>query len=319
MISVILPTYNGERYLREAMESILNQTYAEIELIVVDDCSTDRTLEIVQDIAQKDARVKIYHNDRNLKLPRSLNEGFSKATGEYFTWTSDDNIYKKDALQKMLRVMQEDPAVDIVYALFDIIDSQGNIKGAVTKEQCAISNIYGNNPVGACFLYKRQVHEKLNGYNPDCFLVEDYDFWLRAQRYFHFQLIEESLYSYRVHGGSLTEKHKAAIEKATAERIEEELEQIKERDARVMLGYERLLYYYYRVFCREKLKKYLMLIKSCSGRACGNCEVPVYIKVSAVAGKTMGRTVEIIGRIKNKITAKKSRKGRRKNNEEPAE
>lgn len=82
-ISVILPVYNGEKYVANAIESILNQTYHNIELIIVNDCSADNTLQIIEDYAKKDDRIKIYCNDSNQKLPKSLNIGFSKASGDY--------------------------------------------------------------------------------------------------------------------------------------------------------------------------------------------------------------------------------------------
>ena len=101
LISIILPTYNGEKYIRESIDSILNQTYKNWELIIVNDCSTDQTPTIVDEYATKDSRIKIINNAMNLKLPKSLNIGFKEAKGEYYTWTSDDNIFKPTALEVM--------------------------------------------------------------------------------------------------------------------------------------------------------------------------------------------------------------------------
>ena len=92
-ISVVLPVYNGERYLRESLDSILAQTMGDFELIVVDDCSTDATSVILAEYAVRDSRIRIIRNAENQKLPRSLNIGFAEARGEYLTWTSDDNVY----------------------------------------------------------------------------------------------------------------------------------------------------------------------------------------------------------------------------------
>ena len=98
LISIVLPVYNGERFLRESIDSVLAQTYTNWELLIVDDCSTDNTAAIVHEYVQKDSRVQYYKNEKNLRLPRNLNRGFSLARGDYLTWTSDDNVFWPTAL-----------------------------------------------------------------------------------------------------------------------------------------------------------------------------------------------------------------------------
>ena len=91
-ISIVLPCYNGAKMLGNAIESIINQTLQNWELIIVNDCSTDNTLQVAQSFAEKDNRIKVITNEYNSKLPASLNNGFRQAQGEYWTWTSDDNL-----------------------------------------------------------------------------------------------------------------------------------------------------------------------------------------------------------------------------------
>ena len=102
LVSIVLPTYNGENFIAKAIESILKQTYTNFELIIVDDCSSDATNEIINSYAKKDARIRIIKNDVNKKLPASLNIGFDNAKGEYYTWSSDDNEYYPQAFEKMV-------------------------------------------------------------------------------------------------------------------------------------------------------------------------------------------------------------------------
>ena len=90
-VSIVLPTYNGARYLKSSVESCLNQTHKNIELVIVDDCSTDETPDIVR--SYNDPRIRYVRNETNQRLPRSLNIGFALATGDYLTWTSDDNEF----------------------------------------------------------------------------------------------------------------------------------------------------------------------------------------------------------------------------------
>ena len=100
LISIVLPIYNGEKYMKQSIDSVINQTYANWELLIVDDGSTDNTAAIAREYAEKDNRIKYYKNPQNMRLPKTLNRGFSLATGDYLTWTSDDNYYYPTALEK---------------------------------------------------------------------------------------------------------------------------------------------------------------------------------------------------------------------------
>ena len=133
-ISIVMPVYNGEKYLRESIESIREQTCQNWELILVNDCSTDNSPAIMQEYEKKDSRIKVVHNSQNKKLPGSLNIGFEHAAGEYFTWTSDDNRYKPRALERMAAILENDAGIGLVYADMDYIDEEGNKTGEVSSE-----------------------------------------------------------------------------------------------------------------------------------------------------------------------------------------
>ncbi len=201
MISVVLPVYNGEKYLRYSIESVLNQTYKDIELVIVNDCSTDNTVSIIEEYMKVDSRVKLINNTSNQKLPKSLNIGFSNCSGDYFTWTSDDNIMLANALEVLLDNLKEKD-VDLVFSRCETIDEDGKVLGK-TELYKDLNEIYYNNIVLASFLYKREVHEKLCGYDVNKFLVEDYDFWLRAYSMFKFAFVPDVLYEIRFHNDKL--------------------------------------------------------------------------------------------------------------------
>ena len=287
MISVVLPTYNGEQHIGASVRSILKQTYADFELIIVDDCSTDNTGNILQALASEDSRIKIIHNMINQKLPKSLNIGFENATGTYYTWTSDDNIYHNDAFEKMMKEFENNQEIDIVYALYNHINDDGEIIGQVTEEQCRVSCMYHHDPIGACFLYKRQVHEKLGGYDANRFLIEDYDFWLRAYRCFTYQLIPEKLYDYRKHEASLTSNHSQQIEAATVNRIIEEMEAVQFTDNDYIVAYKRIIPFYYYQRNEQLLKKYVKKMKEISKNEYH--KLPAYIRIGAKYGIVFGR------------------------------
>jgi len=200
-ISIILPTYNGSRYLKKSIESCLCQSYGNFELIMVDDCSTDETPSIIEHYAKQDRRIKVLRNEVNMELPSSLNKGFSIARGEYFTWTSDDNLFSKNALQVLFDNIQA-KASDIIYSSYHVIDESGR---RMDKFAGIPEEILFKCAVGACFLYKRTVHEQLGGYDVNKFRMEDMDFWLRAITRFKVSFIDHpDLYAYRKHPNSLT-------------------------------------------------------------------------------------------------------------------
>ena len=193
--------YNGEKFLSQSIESCLNQTYKNLELIIVDDCSIDQTPVIAQKYASSDSRIKIVTNNVNKKLPASLNIGHQEASGNYFTWTSDDNLYESDAIEILLHVLIENE-VDIVYSNIFLINQVGEKKRE--SNFVGFENVLFGNYIGSCFLYRKGVFERNRGYQENMFLVEDYDFWLRAMEhsvYFH---LHRNLYCYRKHEESLT-------------------------------------------------------------------------------------------------------------------
>jgi glycosyltransferase involved in cell wall biosynthesis len=206
LVSIVLPVWNGQRFLASAIESVLRQTFGDLELIVVNDCSTDRSLEIAKQYAANDARVRILDNAENLKLPASLNRGFEVARGDYFTWTSDDNLLHSTFVET-LRSELEAGGGDLIYSDFNSIDETGRFLGI--SEAGAADGLVAYNTIGASFLYRRAVHETLNGYDPMCFLYEDYDFWIRAYLAgFRFIRSKSIVYDYRRHSQSLTSTRK---------------------------------------------------------------------------------------------------------------
>lgn len=201
LVSIILPVYNGEKFLAQSIESCLDQTYQNLELIIVDDCSTDQTSVIAQKYASNDCRVKIITNNGNKKLPASLNIGHKAAKGDFITWTSDDNYYELTAVEKLSDILLKHK-VDIVYSDIMIVDH----KGEKVRELSFIDfeNIIFRNYIGSSFMYKKDVFEKNEGYNENLFLVEDFDFWLRAIFHSRFYQLRKILYNYRKHDTSLT-------------------------------------------------------------------------------------------------------------------
>lgn len=204
LVSIVLATYNGSKFLAQSIESCLQQTYSNIELIVVDDCSTDNSPDIIQKYKEQDKRIVYVRNEINKKLPQSLNTGFELANGTYFTWTSDDNYYASHAIEEMVKILEGNKEYGLVYSDYTIIDEEGKQQG-IKKFGDVNKSMVSWQGCGACFLYRSQLHQYLNGYDPSAFLIEDYDFFIRALTATRFYYLERpDCYFYRHHKASLT-------------------------------------------------------------------------------------------------------------------
>lgn len=209
LISIVLPVYNGERYLAESIQSCLAQTYSDWELVVVDDASTDNTSFLIAQWMAKDSRIRCIRHQTNKKLPAALNTGFAHARGVYLTWTSDDNRYLPSALEEMLQALTTGQGADFVYADYQVIDDDSQyVQTQVAPSP--LSLIQGYNAV-PCFLYRRRVYEQIGGYTEALFLAEDYDYWLRVLSSGYIMLpLHKTLYQYRRHTQSLTDTYKGS-------------------------------------------------------------------------------------------------------------
>lgn len=189
-VSVVLPTYNRAKLLEAAVSSVLDQNYPNLELIVVNDGSTDGTRELLD--GKDNPRLRVVHQE-NQGLPRALNRGFKEATGEYWTWTSDDNRYRQGAIAAMVRELELEPDAGLVYTDMVITMDSGKTRPFVggPPERLAESNC-----VGACFLYRADAARQAGEYDPDFALVEDHDYWLRLRRHAPLIWLRRVLYEY---------------------------------------------------------------------------------------------------------------------------
>jgi glycosyltransferase involved in cell wall biosynthesis len=202
-VSIVLPTYGRAALLRHAVRSVLAQSYSNFELIIVDDNSPDDTAAVVRGFA--DARIRYLRNEQNLKLPRSLNRGFELAAGGLLTWTSDDNLYSPRALETMVAALRRGDC-DFVFADYYDFARLDDAGAPVSPRVVRLPDeprLDERNTIGACFLYTRAVHDQVGPYDPELFLVEDYDFFIRVQKRFRMRHIAEPLYYFSRHDDSL--------------------------------------------------------------------------------------------------------------------
>ena len=141
-ISIGLPVYNGEQFIRKALDSILAQTFEDFEIIISDNHSTDRTQEICQSYLARDKRIRYYRNSENLGAAPNYNRVFELSTGEYFKWVAADDIWASDYLEQCIKVLDSDPSIVLCHSKTVLIDENGQKLTFDTKRDCFV-NKYG--------------------------------------------------------------------------------------------------------------------------------------------------------------------------------
>jgi glycosyltransferase involved in cell wall biosynthesis len=199
-ISVLMTAYNRERYIAEAIDSVLAQTYQDFELVVSDDCSSDRTLEIVNDYARRDRRIRVSVNERNLGDYGNRRQVASLAVGRYLKYHDSDDLMYRHCLQTMIEPLEAEPRAG--FALAGGHHWPGGPCPMLLTPRLAYEREYlgsGLFHLGpACALFRAEVLRELGGF-PETVHAADYLFWIRACSRVNLLLVPSDLFYYRVH------------------------------------------------------------------------------------------------------------------------
>ena len=209
-ISVIMSVYNGEKYLREAIESILNQTFTDFEFIIVNDGSTDNSLEIIQ--SYDDERIRIINNEKNIGLTKSLNKALKVAKGEYIARQDADDVSLPNRFEEQTKYFEEHPETALLGTGIYKIDKNGRIVGKriVLAKTCGKYPFNGNRPLShGCMMFKKKIIDELRGYNELFRYAQDYELWLRITKRYEVRNLTQTLYKLRVHDESVVSKRTA--------------------------------------------------------------------------------------------------------------
>jgi glycosyltransferase involved in cell wall biosynthesis len=213
LVSIVIPCYKGSRFLAEAIESCLQQTYAEFEVIVVDDASPENDGEIADRFAARDTRVRVLRHPVNGAVSRAFNTGFHAAQGDLFTRLAQDDRFRNDALAIMVRRLEAEPDVGLVYCNMQLIDANGQYLLDLRCEEPKRA-LLPCDRMGVCVLWRRTVWQAVGPFNPRFDTAEDYEFFLRVSRRFRIQKCgEEAPFFFRYHpnqGGIRFEKKQNA-------------------------------------------------------------------------------------------------------------
>ncbi len=207
-ISVIMSVYNGEAYLAEAVESVLHQTFSRFELIVINDCSSDSTGEILAALAAKDSRIKVHTNEVNLRLPASLNKAISLCQGKYIARMDADDICLPDRLAKQYEFMEEHPDVALSSCRFmtmkNGVYASGGAGGRCDNEALRAMLLMANPILHPGVIAKADVMKQMR-YDESLTCTEDLELWTRiAMAGLKMQLLPECLMLYRLHDKQIT-------------------------------------------------------------------------------------------------------------------
>ena len=206
VISVILPVYNGERTIRETIESVLNQTFSGFELIVVNDGSKDSTLEILAQI--EDPRLQVYSYP-NAGVAASRNRGIARAVGEYLAFIDADDLWMPGKLKAQLKTLQRNPRAAVAYSWADCMDEAGRwVRSG--KRTAANGDVYAmlllDNFLmcGSTPMIRRQALDQVGAFDESISPVADWDMWLRLAAHYHFVCVPVVQAMYRVSADSMS-------------------------------------------------------------------------------------------------------------------
>lgn len=208
-VSVIIPTYNREKMVENAIRSVLNQTFSDFEIVVIDDASTDNTESIIKSI--HDNRIKYIRHEKNKGGSAARNTGIMKARGEYVALLDSDDVWLKEKLEKQIDIMENSNLhPGVVYSGLNYIDSHGRLKGPVIP--FFKGNIYSylleENIVlggGSTALIRKDCFDEVGLFDENLPSRQDLDLWLRISRKFKFDYVKAPLVNIRIHKDRITE------------------------------------------------------------------------------------------------------------------
>lgn len=266
-ISLIMPVYNGASFLKDAVESILSQSFENFEFIIIDDCSTDESLEIISQF--KDSRITLIKNSNNWGIAHSRNIGIKKSTGNLIAFMDNDDLSTKNRLLKQRDFMLKNPSVDICGTRLKVIDEYGScIAVGKTKQKDEILKIglfLGETSIAQTSIILRQKFLKEYNlfYDTRYTCAEDYDFLCRCSLFAKVHNLEEELVYYRIHPNSTSSQKREKQKSEARSALKQYLSLLKiPFDKNELRIHYQLSLPYKRTVPLASLKKWLEQLKS---------------------------------------------------------
>ena len=205
-VSVLMPAYNVEKYVGEAIESILNQTFTDFEFIIINDGSTDNTAKIIKEYAKKDKRIRFIDNKKNQGLIAVLNQGLDLCTGEYIARMDSDDISLPERFAKQIEYMDNHHECGVCGTFGKVFLENGK-KGWIWKEPIDVlicDLLKRNQLIHPTVFIRKDIIDKYNlRYNKDYKHAEDYAFWLELIKHTKIHNLSDILLNYRIHSNNI--------------------------------------------------------------------------------------------------------------------
>ncbi len=203
LISVYITNYNYGKYIKKAIESVLNQTLQDFELIIIDDGSTDNSKEIIESYTQHPKVQIVYQKNKGLNVTNNV--ALKLAVGKYIVRLDADDYFHKDALEVMSRKLESDDNLGLVFPDYYLVDEDGNILHTERRhafdEEVTLLDMPAH---GACTMIRKKFLQTLGGYDEEFRCQDGYDLWVRFTAKYKVTNINQVLFSYRRHGENLT-------------------------------------------------------------------------------------------------------------------
>lgn len=203
LISVVMPVHNALPYLDESIGSILNQTFTDFELVILDDASTDGSTDLLRNWARKDERIRLYESQRNLGPSGSSNFVVYQSRSPLIARMDADDISHPERLRRQFEVIESHPEVALVGTLYEGIDSSGRRVRPRDRWRLARRTIFPPFPHGSV-MFRREVFDEVGGYREKCAGWEDQDIFLRIRERWKIVVLSDTLYHYRFQVNSVT-------------------------------------------------------------------------------------------------------------------
>lgn len=210
-VSIIIPTYNRAHLLPRAIKSVLNQTFKDFELIIVDDGSTDDTKDVVQSFQRNDSRIRYIHIEHSGGYPsKVINVGIKNSLGSFITFCASDDEWDKKYLEKQIPLLEKDNGIDIVASNVVLINNKNEIVKEIWKPQnkendFILRTSFIKNYIFGNLIFRKNIFEKVGLYDEKIKIREDFDMWIRLVKDgYNFQFVYEPLYIIHLHSNQIS-------------------------------------------------------------------------------------------------------------------
>jgi len=271
-VSVIIPVYNGEKYLSEAIESVIAQTYSDWEIIAVNDGSTDASLEILRNYEQQLPSKMHVINQENYGISIARNRAIARAKGEYIAFLDCDDLWLPEKLEKQVEFFDSNKEPGLIYSDCYVIDGDGNVKENTYTERTKPFRgnlfhelLYNNFIPTSTATSRREVLDKVGLFNPRFRVSQDYDLWLRIAETYPVDFIDKPLAKYRFRHEGISRNVELMVNEdfqildywlnKKPELRRELKSKIKQKKAR--LHYQLVLYYYHNHKIKKAIREFI--------------------------------------------------------------